>query len=1083
MSIRRIARWRSGCALTLSLLALAVSSGAASAQEGPRRDAVALTIGVPVLGVPLAYRDENGEPAGVLIDYWRLAQRELGPLRISLCAAPGDCLADLEAGALDLAGPMAVAGASQAVTYTAPVLSLPVAGASRTDRGRDARLLTGARVGLVRGQGADGPGPIAGGRAGCLAEDDCAALARWSPASVLTVSASAASLDAALGSDVDVLVGAQPHLAAVLGDAPRVQMTELWRRWLYVAARTGDQDRLQNVEEILLGLSPAMLNESPGFAKAFGGVEALALPMDVPELSDEEKRFLDRHPALHLGAAVWEPLTVLEDDYATGLAIDSVRYHLKRLGVRAVFDVRDWPTVRAMADGRQLDGLGYVVSSRNLEDGQYALTHSVVEAPFVAALGPSAPFVGSVEEIVSLPAVMQRQYEAFLPVVRAAYPGLDLQLAATPREAVDALLEGRAQVWLDFLPIVRYSLAQFGVEQAGDVRTINLDLFERMSTALDPALTPMATLMNRSIDSAPVGLAAVQSRWLELTVEPEVGGRHRATDVALTLLTLALGGGCVLLLRQRMLQRARLQASEAALRRAQLLSGVGSLEVPPPYNRVLLTGDTGHLLGLPRDLAEQALDAHLALFEQEDATRLDQALESAWRAGYGNTVALTARDQRRFLYELAPPQSTQQQTASVLITLRDVTEQTKREERERALEHEVMERQKLDAVGRLAASIAHDFNNVLSVVLGSAELALRDVPEGHPAHKPIQQVLTAGLRSRELIGQMLNSVRPPARERQRVSLRAVVSDTLGLLSHGIPATVTPAIDLGDASLFVDGNDVQLRQVVGNLIRNAVDAMPQGGQLGVALSHEETSLGPRARLRVADTGVGMSEETLANCFEFFYTTRTEGTGLGLAIVRSLVTAHRGRVEVRSTVGEGTAFDVWLPLADEQEDPPPKGKAAPLQLVSEASAQVAPQDPDLPPGPAAQAGNLGSNPPHLLLVDDEREMLSAVSSGLRARGFRVTPVVGADAALAAVDRHRMLYDVVLTDLTMSGMSGVDLARELKRREPRLPVVLLAAGSEDPNALTGSRHIDRVLDKRISNDDLSGVLGELVYGYAAS
>ncbi|MEM9383482.1 MAG: ATP-binding protein [Pseudomonadota bacterium] len=1081
MSIRRIARWRSGCAATLSFIAL-VSVGAANGQEGQRREGAALSVGVPVLGAPLSYRAEDGEPVGVLVDYWRMAQRELGALRVSLCAAPADCLADLEAGILDLAGPMAVVDESPAVAFSSPILSLPIAAAVRTARERDARLLKGARVGLLKAQEDAVAERFGGGPEGCLRHGGCAPIARWSPASVVTVSADrgAASLGTILGTDVDVLVGARANLSSSLGESSRAQLIDLWRRWLYVAARSGDRERLQAVQGALLGISPTDLSANAALAEAFGGVEGLALPLDVPQLSDREKLFIDRHPALHLAAAVWEPLTVLEGQRATGLAIDSVRYHLARLGVTAVFEFGDWSAVRAMSDARQLDGLGYVVSNRHLEDGQYVLTNSVVEAPFVVALGPAAPFVGSVDEIASLPAVMERRYQGFLPTIEAAYPGLDPRLVASPREAVEALAQGRAQVWLEFLPIVRYTIAQFGEDRVGEIRTIGTPLFERMSTALDPELAPMVTLINRSIDAAPVGLAAVQSRWLELTVEPEPGGRNRGAGLGLGVLSLLLAAGCAHLLRQRMLQRARLRASEAALRRAQLLSGVGSLEVPPPYNRVLLTGDTGHLLGLPRGTAEQSLSEHLALFGREDAARLDQALESAWRAGYGNTVALSASDQRRFLYEFSPPESTEQQTASVLVTLRDVTEQTQREERERALEHEVMERQKLDAVGRLAASIAHDFNNVLSVVLGSAELALRDVPEGHPAHKPIQQVLTAGLRSRELIGQMLNSVRPPARERQRFSLRAVVSDTLGLLSHGIPATVSPAIALGQDPLYVDGNDVQLRQVVGNLIRNAVDAMPQGGELTVELNSEQTSLGPRARLRVADTGVGMSEETLANCFEFFFTTRAEGTGLGLAIVRSLVTAHRGRVEVRSTVGEGTQFDVWLPLAEDQLDPPSRDRdETALQLVSDNPAQRPEEDPPT----ASAASALASNPPHLLLVDDEREMLSAVSSGLRARGFRVTPVVGADAALAAVDHHRALYDIVLTDLAMPGMSGLDLARELKRREPRLPVVLLAAGSEDPNGLASSRHIDRVLDKRISNDDLSGVLGELVYGYAAS
>ncbi len=1097
MSIPRFCRpdcWR---ALPLLLVALAWAGHAVAQADPQRTSAAVLHVGVPALGAPLAYRTDTGEAAGLLIDYWRMVQREFGAVRVSLCSAPADCLADLEAGVLDLAGPMTILGDSKAVAFSDPVLSLPIAAATRSVRDRDARVLQRARVGLLQGEEHGALSPVAGGAKPCNRLGECAPLDRWSPTRVSVVPADD-TLGETLGTAIDVLVGPKANLTAALGDTTHVEIVDLWRRWLYLAARRGEDSRLRDVRDALLAISPADLSAIDAFTDAFGGVEALALPLDVPQLSYAEKLFVDRHPAVRLGAAVWEPLTVVEDEKVTGLVIDSVRYHLVRLGVTPVFEVGDWASVRAMADEGLLDGLGYVVSTRDLEDGDYAFTDAVVDAPFVAAVGPSAPFVGAVDEVAGLQVVMQRPYETMLPSVEAAFPGIAVRLVAGPQQALIALEQGDAQVWLEFLPVVRHTVAHLGHDQAKTIRTMGTELFERMATAFDPDLAPLATLMDRSIASPPVGLATVQSRWLDVPPEPGTT-RRPGVELALVLLSIVLAGGCVHLIRQRLRERVRLRVSEAALRRAQLLAGVGSLEVPPPYNRVLLTGDTGHLLGLRDGVREQTLDEHLAMFSAEDAARLDQGLEAAWRTGYGNTVALSAGDEkhpRHSHYEFSPPQRTELHPASVIVTLRDVTEQSQQEERERALENEVMELQKLDAIGRLAASIAHDFNNVLSVVMGSAELALRDVPEGHPAHKPLQQVLTAGLRSRELIGQMLNSVRPPARERQRFSLRTVVSDTLGLLSHGIPTNVVLSSELGEEPLFVDGNDVQLRQVVGNLIRNAVDAMPRGGELHVRLSHEQTSLGPRALLRVADTGVGMSEDTIANCFEFFYTTRAEGTGLGLAIVRSLVTAHRGRVEVQSKVGEGSEFKVWLPLAADQRDPTPVSRPAHLVPVEAASDQKSKPTP-VPdrPSPAAEpvpkvksvpnGGEAAPSPapPHLLLVDDETEMLSAVCSGLRARGFRVTPVVGPEAALEAVDRHRAVYDIVLTDLAMPGMSGIDLARELKRREPRLPIVLMAAGSEDPGALRGSRHIDRVLDKRISDDDLSGVLGELVYGYAAT
>ncbi|MEO0971505.1 MAG: ATP-binding protein, partial [Pseudomonadota bacterium] len=902
MSMQSQERWQ--FVATLALLVCTAAATQARGQPTPEASAGAmLHVGVPMLGAPLAFRGEDGRPAGVLVEYWQAKRtRRGGGVAVTLCATAEDCLADLEAGALDLAGPMAIVDRNDDITFSAPVLSIPIGAATLAAEAPhpDARALQGSRVSVV-----DASGRATALPAPCTRLELCNALDRWAPANVQVAAPDASVAHAEAG----LVVAPQAVLAQLFASESKTKVFTLWRSWLYLAARGADSTRLLAVEEDFLAAAPERLAQLPALAAALGGEEALTLPGGVPFLSRDEKLFIARHPAVYLGASVWEPLTVLHEGRVSGIAVESVRFHLDRLGVTPVFEVDEWSNVRNRAERGELDGLGYVVAAGVSPDSKLLLSNALADMPFVAAIGPAAPFMSRVEELVDLRVVVQNAYRGLVPAVQASFEGVDIQFVRDPYEALAALETGSAQAWLDFLPVVSHAVMRtYQDDTASTIRTMRTPLFERVCLAAQEEMDTLVELVDRSIASASVDVAAIEARWLGampvgLTADRT---RDRGLQLALILLSVSLAAGCVHLIRARMRESAKLALSEAALRRAQLLSGVGSMEVPAPYDRVVLNGETALLLGLGRDVSEQPLQEHLALFEDEGAAQLRAALERTWRTGEGEGLTVTGvgTAPSRFQVELAPPQRTEQHRDSVLVTLRDVTEERLREQRQRALEHEVVELQKLDAVGRLAASIAHDFNNVLSVILGSAELALRDLPEEHAAAKPVRQVREAGLRSRELVGQMLNSVRPPARERQRFSLRSVVEETLGLLSHGIPSNVILMRHLADDELLLAGNEVQLRQVVGNLVRNAVEAMPEGGELTVSLGRIRTELGVRALLRVADTGIGMSEDTLANCFEFFYTTRAQGTGLGLAIVRSLVTAHRGRVEVTSQLGEGT-----------------------------------------------------------------------------------------------------------------------------------------------------------------------------------
>jgi signal transduction histidine kinase/DNA-binding response OmpR family regulator len=342
--------------------------------------------------------------------------------------------------------------------------------------------------------------------------------------------------------------------------------------------------------------------------------------------------------------------------------------------------------------------------------------------------------------------------------------------------------------------------------------------------------------------------------------------------------------------------------------------------------------------------------------------------------------------------------------------------------------------QKMEALGALAGGIAHDFNNILTCMLGYTEMAIRKIEVGHPMHEDLSQILTAGVQARELVNQILTFSRKQPIQKRNVNLTALVDSSLRLLRSGAPPNVSIETVLPEdgLELFVDPN--QLLQVLLNLCTNAFHAMPEdGGKVTISaqvvppnnphpLAREMQPGQSYVELVVADTGIGMSRETMRRIFEPLFTTKraTQGTGLGLSIVHGIIRSHGGFIHVESKLGRGSQFQVFLP----------KG-AATAQVASGAeSANGLPAAP-----PSAAKGR------HVLIVDDDRDVGRLAGRILETFQYKVTTLTDPNEAINLVRRHPAEFDLILTDLLMPELSGPELARAVKRIRPDLPLVLIS------------------------------------------
>ncbi len=358
-----------------------------------------------------------------------------------------------------------------------------------------------------------------------------------------------------------------------------------------------------------------------------------------------------------------------------------------------------------------------------------------------------------------------------------------------------------------------------------------------------------------------------------------------------------------------------------------------------------------------------------------------------------------------------------------LVTFTDVTER-------RQAEKAIIQAQRLESLGTLAAGIAHDFNNILLAITGNAILADADLPPEHPAHASLQEVLRAGQRAKDLVRRILLFARAEDARRQTADLRDVVSEAVELIRPTLPARIQIKTSSISTLLPVSMDTSQLHQVVVNVLTNAAHAIEDSGserrgQVEVSLAEVELPQtvhagsrilppGNYASLVVADDGCGMDAAVLARVFDPFFTTKVvgRGTGLGLSIVRGIVEDHGGAINIQSAPGKGTRIEILLPKSVEQ-----------------------PQLEKPIPGVVRGAGR------HVLYIDDEAALVSLVTRYLQRHGYEVTGNTDPEEALAVFNEAPERYDLVVTDLSMPQMSGFDVARIVRDRAPNIPVIMMS------------------------------------------
>jgi PAS domain S-box-containing protein len=524
----------------------------------------------------------------------------------------------------------------------------------------------------------------------------------------------------------------------------------------------------------------------------------------------------------------------------------------------------------------------------------------------------------------------------------------------------------------------------------------------------------------------------------------------------------------------RMNAEASLRENEERLRLAMQTARMGSWEIDIA-SRTLLSSPEADNVYSTHGTVSGPLENLVARLDEPAARefrqRLDDLLKGATQElDYTHRIVLPDGTERWLEVKGRRPQQPDPSAPARIIGITaDVTSRRLAELERAKLEEQLRQSQKLEAIGTLAGGIAHDFNNILTAILGNVDLGLIDAGPDHPIRDSLEKIKKSGQRARDLVRRILAFSRPHQTRRQLTDAPHVTEEVVKLLRSTIPAGVEISIIAGPKIPLIEVDSTELHQVLLNLGTNAWHALGsrQGAikftldlyTLGPGQSDTPADLTPGryVRISVSDTGAGIPAAVLPRIFDPFFTTKSpgEGTGLGLSVVHGIIRANDGAITVASTVGSGSRFDLYFP-------------------ATSATTTVAPTP---PPHAAPLKGRVGQGE-QILFVDDEEALVMVADRVFTRAGYAITTSMRPKKALEIFRANPATIRLVISDLSMPEMSGLELAVELLRIKPGIPIILtsgfLRPGEAEAARLAGVRE---VIEKPNTPSDLVPIVARLL------
>lgn len=774
----------------------------------------------------------------------------------------------------------------------------------------------------------------------------------------------------------------------------------------------------------------------------------MAASLDQDPLTEAQRNWLDAHKG-QLTLAFepnWPPASFFTGEgQVQGIIPEYIALIEKKLGFqfkRVGYDT--WADILQAGYNGDLDVIPTMARTPEREV-RLNFTRPYFQLPTTIVTGPGTSGLVNLEDMVGKRVCVLRG-SADHQIVAKMYPGIKLVPVDYVLDGLKMVSFGEADGLVSDVAAISYLIEKHGLSQLQSAGYIHYSY--EMCMGISRAHPMLLEIMNRAlILITPQEKRSIFDKWLYLKSRPFY--RDPVFHVYAVGLLMVVGGGILvmILLWARSLRRAveratrvsreaeeSLRAQAAELEGARQRVTRANLELTQVFNAsapMLIIDREFRLIRMNRTFSEMfgvdpsSITGKLchevvqSSMCRSDACPLKQALSGTPPRRGESLFSTASREGIPCLVTANTLTDENGRVVGIVDSFTDISRLLQVEEEKEQLQAQLRHSQKMEALGTLAGGIAHDFNNILSPIIGYAEMTQLSLPQDSVEAGNMTGILKAAERARNLVRQILTLSRRHQSKLKPVHVQPVVKEALTLLRSILPSTIVIKQQLHAERRMICGDPTHVHQIIMNLCTNAYHAMEGqgGGTLEVILDTVPMDVGHSSgsclKLLVRDTGVGMDAVNLDRIFDPYFTTKGEGkgTGLGLSVVHGIVRESGGTITVVSKSGEGTTFTLLFPEVEGEESVP---------------------DPVVVGGPPTGRETV-------LVVDDEEDVAFLLKRMLSQAGYRVTATTGSRDALSLYQANPGAFDLVVTDMTMPGMTGFDLAREIKLLTPETPVII--------------------------------------------
>ncbi|BHH83174.1 transporter substrate-binding domain-containing protein [Desulforhopalus sp. 52FAK] len=752
------------------------------------------------------------------------------------------------------------------------------------------------------------------------------------------------------------------------------------------------------------------------------------------ELTHEEQQWLSQHKTIRVsGPQAFPPFQFFnEDSEYVGMASDYLQFIAGQLSISIEYLPKTpWGAILELIRNKKIDVLSCVAFTK--ERSEYLLySNPYITFPLVIVSRKDSPEIKILQDIEGMRVALKKKISTEAILEKSAIP-FTPHYISTPQDALKAVSFGQADVAIENLAAASYIIDQQGYTNLKITASTHFEEYA-LFIAIRKDWPVFQSIINKTLATiTDQQHREIRQRWVSVRYDQGITFVVILKWIAVSLIVFIIVIGAIFLWNRRLVkeikerEKIELRLRESERKISTLIDNLPGMvyRCRNQHNRPMDFISDGCLdvTGYqPLEISQDAPICYGDLIFPDDQQSVVDAVQEGIKNKRHFKIEyriITKSGDIKWVWERGGSVSDIETSDSYLEGfIADITQQ-------KNIAKQLQQSQKMEAIGALAGGVAHEFNNMLAIIIGNNELIMEELPPLSVAKESTEEIRIAVLRARDIVKQLLTFSRLEETEDKILDFGIVVQDSMKLVRSSIPANIKIEQKFSAKTCSFKGNDTQINQLLINLCNNAADALPdQGGVITVELSNEiitqaqsehllNLKTGRYVKLTVRDNGVGMSDEVLSRVFEPFYTTKDvgKGTGIGMAVVHGIVERHGGIIIADSKLNQGSTFTMFFPEHD-----------GPHELHTD----------ELPSLPAGNGENI-------LFVDDEPSITQLGKRHLESLGYRVVITTDPIRALELVRKNPNMYDLIISDMAMPNMTGKQLILEILSIRKDIPTII--------------------------------------------